>query len=104
MATVLLSDHVGEIKKHEDLLEVAITKLMSMKKNYMTSRTELAVAENYINTLREQLKEFKQNPAKPVKIPKMSTKYLDELKSALELDTIDTDKITADYIKRKGYN
>ena len=41
MATVLLSDHVGEIKKHEDLLEVAITKLMSMKKNYMTSRTEL---------------------------------------------------------------
>lgn len=41
MATVLLSDHNREIKKHEKLLDVAIDKLRELKKiiPHITNRT-----------------------------------------------------------------
>ena len=103
MSTVLLDDHNKEIKKHEKLLDVAIEKLRSMKTQYITSQTELKVAESYIDKLRQQIEQLKQNPVKPQKIPQTSTDYLKKLQQALELNDIDTEKITADYIKRKKY-
>ena len=103
MSTVLLDDHNKEIKKHEKLLDVAIEKLRSMKTQYITSQTELKVAESYIEKLRQQIEQLKHNPVKPQKIPQASTDYLKKLQHALELNDIDTEKITADYIKRKKY-
>lgn len=103
MTTVLLHDHNVEIKKHEKLLDVAIDKLKSMKKQYLTSQTELKVAEDYIDTLRVQIEQLKLTPVKPQRISGTSTDYLKKLQQALELNDIDTEKITADYIKRKNY-
>ena len=103
MATVLLQDHNNEIKKHEQLLDVVINKLKELKRSYLTSQTELKVAESYIEKLRLQIQDLKQNPVKPQSIPKSSNDYLERLQSALELSDFDTEKITASYIKRKGY-
>ena len=103
MATVLLQDHNLEVKKHEQLLDVAIDKLKHLKTSYLTSQTELKTAEAYIEKLRQQIKQLKHSPIKPQKIPQSSTDYLKKLQSALELDDFDTEKITDSYIKRKGY-
>jgi hypothetical protein len=103
MATVLLQDHNNEIKKHEKLLDVAIDKLISLKKEYMVGQIELKVAESYIDKLRQQIVQLKENPVKPQKIPQSSTNYLEKLQLALELNDIDTKKITDDYINRKKY-
>lgn len=104
METVLLTDHTKEIQKHVKILDVAINKLYAMKQDYMVSQTELKIAENYIEKLREQIKVLKLSPVKPTKIPTSSIDYLAKLQKALELNDIDTEKITASYIKRKGYN
>lgn len=103
METVLLQDHNREIKKHEKLLDVAIDKLRELKRSYLTSQTELKTAEAYIEKLRLQIKQLREHPIKPQPIPQSSTDYLRRLQSALELSDFDTEKITASYIKRKGY-
>jgi len=103
MTTVLFSDYENEIKKYESVLDLSIKKLKEMKINYMTSSVQLRTAEEYIEKLRKQIKELKEQPKPMAKISGNSQEYLERLKTTLELSDLDVSKITQLYIEKNKY-
>lgn len=103
MTTVLFSDYENEIKKYEGVLELSIKKLKEMKINYMTSSVQLKTAEEYIEKLRQQINELKEQPKPMTKVSGNSQEYLERLKTTLELSDLDVNKITQVYIEKNNY-
>jgi succinate dehydrogenase/fumarate reductase flavoprotein subunit len=103
MTTVLFSDYENEIMKYEKVLNLSIEKLKEMKINYMTSSVQLKTAEDYIEKLKTQIHELKEQPKKMIKITGNSEKYLEQLKTTLELSDLDVKKITQLYIAKNKY-
>lgn len=104
--TVDYQEHLDEIKKYEDMLNITLPKLKQFKVGFMTKSIHLNVAESYIEKLKKQIIELKNKPVllgKNVKLNSNSSELLEKLKLSLELNDIDVNKITELYIREKNY-